>query len=178
MPKKILQYLFQYYIFLSYFCGAITKLIIMAKEIERKYLVNSELYKSMAQCVKYIEQGYLSLQKEATVRVRIKENCAFLTIKGLSMGAVRDEWEYQIPIEEAREMLSQCCQSDLISKHRYEVVYEGFLWEIDEFHGRHEGLVVAEIELGAEDESFPLPPFIGEEVTGDPAYYNSSLSGI
>ena len=150
----------------------------MAKEIERKYLVNSDLYKSMAQSVKYIEQGYMSLQKEATVRVRIKDNCAFLTIKGLSRGAVRDEWEYQIPFDEAREMLTKCCCGNIIAKHRYEVMYKGYLWEIDEFCGKHNGLVVAEIELGAEDESFPLPPFIGEEVTGDPAYYNSSLSGI
>ena len=75
-------------------------------------------------------------------------------------------------------MLKNCSEGNVISKHRYEVMFEGHLWEVDEFHGTHEGLVVAEIELGAEDETFPLPPFIGDEVTGNPAYFNSSLAGI
>ena len=150
----------------------------MAKEIERKFLVISDLYKSMALSVVYIEQGYLSLRKEATVRVRLKGDCAYLTVKGISQGAIRDEWEYKIPIVDAHDMLERCGEGNVISKHRYEVMFEGHLWEIDEFHGQHEGLVVAEIELGAEDETFPLPPFVGDEVTGNPAYFNSSLAGI
>ena len=150
----------------------------MAKEIERKFLVVSDLYKSLARSIVYIEQGYLSLRKEATVRVRLKGDRAYLTVKGVSQGATRDEWEYRIPVDDAHAMLKNCSVGDVISKHRYEVMFEGHLWEVDEFHGTHEGLVVAEIELGAEDETFPLPPFIGDEVTGNPAYFNSSLAGI
>ena len=150
----------------------------MAKEIERKFLVVSDLYKSLARSIVYIEQGYLSLRKEATVRVRLKGDRAYLTVKGISQGATRDEWEYRIPVDDAHAMLKNCSEGNVISKHRYEVMFEGHLWEVDEFHGTHEGLVVAEIELGAEDETFPLPPCIGDEVTGNPAYFNSSLAAI
>lgn len=149
----------------------------MAKEIERKFLVIDDTYKAMFQNRKFIVQGYLSLRKESTVRIRIIDNNAWITIKGVNDGAVRDEWEYAIPVNDAMEMLGRCHEGNIVKKWRYEVLFEGFLWEIDEFAGLHEGLVVAEIELEAENQSFPLPPFIGNEVTGNPAYYNSTLAG-
>ncbi|MBQ9076738.1 MAG: CYTH domain-containing protein [Muribaculaceae bacterium] len=149
----------------------------MAKEIERKFLVVNESYKLSASRIDDLKQGYISLQKESTVRIRIKNDSAFLTIKGMTMGMTRDEWEYAIPVDAAEEMLSKIACGRIIDKTRYIVPYGNHTWEIDEFHGYHEGLVVAEIELKAEDESFPLPPFIGKEVTGDAAYYNSTLAG-
>lgn len=150
----------------------------MAKEIERKFIVVNDSYKAMAICSHFIRQGYLSVDKDATIRVRIKDSSAYLTIKGLSVGAVRDEWEYPIPLADAKEMLNALSKGRIIEKTRYIVKHEDRIWEIDEFKGRHAGLVVAEIELKAEDEKFPLPGFIGKEVTGDVSYYNSSLAGI
>lgn len=149
----------------------------MAKEIERKFLVKTTHYKDIAKVKHSIKQGYLSTIKEATVRVRIKDQSAFITIKGISNGATRDEWEYSIPVSDAIEMLS-LCQGNVIEKERYIVELMGYTWEVDEFHGAHEGLVVAEIELKDEKETFPIPPFIGEEVTGNVAYYNSTLAGV
>lgn len=149
----------------------------MAKEIERKFLVKSTEYRDIATAKHYIKQGYLSTRKDATVRVRIKDNIAFITVKGESNGITRDEWEFTIPIDDALEML-RICQGNIIEKERYVVDYMGSIWEVDEFHGVHEGLVVAEIELIDEKETFPIPPFIGEEVTGNVAYYNSTLAGI
>ncbi len=148
----------------------------MALEIERKYLVVDDSYKLMSESSVRILQGYLSLRKEATIRIRVKNECAYITIKGINSGASRNEWEYQIPINEAREMLN-ICEGIIIDKTRHHVTYNGYLWEVDEFHGIHSGLVVAEIELEAEDQKYPLPPFIGKEVTGDERYYNSVLSG-
>lgn len=149
----------------------------MALEIERKYKVINDDYRVMASRVYCIKQGYLSTHKEATVRVRIKDEKAFFTIKGVNNGATRNEWEYPIPYVDAIEML-RLSQGVVIEKKRYIVEYEGHIWEIDEFHGVHEGLVVAEIELNDEKETFPIPSFIGEEVTGNVAYYNSTLAGI
>lgn len=150
----------------------------MAKEIERKFLVINDDFKSMAQEIHSIKQGYLSTRKEATVRVRVKDDQAYLTIKGINLGATRDEWEYPIPATEARKMLYQLTIGTLIDKTRYIVPFKGHTWEIDLFHGRHSGLILAEIELSSEDETFHLPPFIGKEVTGDPAYYNSTLASV
>ena len=150
----------------------------MAKEIERKFLVINDDFKSMAQEIHSIQQGYLSTRKEATVRVRVKDDQAYLTIKGINLGATRDEWEYPIPATEAQEMLSRLTIGALIDKTRYIVPFKGHTWEIDLFHGRHSGLILAEIELLSEDETFHLPPFIGKEVTGDPAYYNSTLASV
>ena len=147
----------------------------MAKEIERKYLVIDDGYKSMSTESHHIIQGYLSLNKEATVRLRIADDVAYITIKGINKGAIRNEWEYPIPIEDAREML-QLASGTIIEKIRHIVHYGEHKWEVDEFGGDNVGLVVAEIELRAEDEQFPLPPFIGQEVTGDPNYYNSALA--
>lgn len=150
----------------------------MAKEIERKFTVVNDSYKALAICSHSIRQGYLSVDKDATIRVRIKDDSAYLTIKGVSVGAVRDEWEYPIPLADAERMIADLSKGRTIEKIRHIVKHEGRIWEIDEFKGRHAGLVIAEIELKAEDEKFPLPCFIGEEVTGDVSYYNSSLAGI
>lgn len=148
----------------------------MAKEIERKFLVVNDSYKTIACRCKYIKQGYLSRKKEATVRVRISDTDAYLTVKGVNHNATRDEWEYPIPMADAQDMLNHMVEGVVIEKYRYIVKYGEMHWEVDEFIGALAGLVVAEIELEAEDDSFPLPPFIGDEVTGNSAYYNSSLA--
>lgn len=145
----------------------------MSIEIERKFLVNSLSYRTLATHKSEIKQGYLSKRIEATVRIRIKDNNAYLTIKGATVGATRKEWEYPIPIDDALEMLNQC-ESKIISKTRYYVPYDGYLWEVDEFT-EPPHLTIAEVELPSEEAELTLPPFIGEEVTGNPAYYNSNL---
>lgn len=147
----------------------------MAKEIEHKFLVKSDNYRLTATSAHRIAQGYISRRPEGTVRVRILDDCAFLTVKGKNDGLVRDEWEYEIPLADAAEMLARTCEGKSLEKTRYIVDYEGFRWEVDEFHGAMEGLVVAEVEVPSADTVFPLPPFVGKEVTGDPAYYNSNL---
>lgn len=149
----------------------------MAKEIEYKYLVKDDSYKNMQEGEAHICQGYLCREKDCTVRVRIKDNRGYITVKGLTHGVSRDEFEYEIPLADAQAMLAMC-RSAIIDKIRHYVNYEGHLWEIDEFLGRLKGLVVAEIELKAADKEYSLPPFIGENVTGNPAYYNSNLSAI
>lgn len=147
------------------------------KEIERKFLVKSHEYRVNPIAIHNIKQGYLSTRKDATVRVRIKNDKAFLTVKGVNIGATRNEWEYPVPYNEATEMLD-LSQGVIIEKTRYIVEFKGYTWEIDEFHGAHEGLIIAEIELTDEKETFPIPPFVGEEVTGNVAYYNSTLARI
>lgn len=147
----------------------------MAKEIERKFLVIDKSYREMAVTGRSIVQAYLNRDPKATVRVRIIDDKAFLTIKGKNDGATRDEWEYPIPVSDARDMIARCASGRIIEKKRFVVPFEGYDWEIDEFGGELEGLTVAEIELPAEDAEFSLPPFVGDEVTGDPRYYNSSL---
>ena len=151
----------------------------MAKEIERKFLVNGTAYRAMATGSHRIVQGYLSTDPDSTVRIRVRDNEAFLTVKSRNRGAVRDEWEYRIPVDDALDMLATCHRGRLIEKTRYLVPSAdgcGLVWEVDEFHGCHQGLTVAEIELPSPDTAFSRPGFIGDEVTGDPAYYNSSLS--
>ncbi|MDE7154297.1 MAG: CYTH domain-containing protein [Muribaculaceae bacterium] len=148
----------------------------MAKEIERKFLVVNNLYETMAESCHHIVQGYVSLRPEGTVRVRIRDNQAFITIKGLTRGAERDEWEYPVPLADALQMLERVTEGAVIDKERFMVPYGGHLWEVDRFSGVYAGMVVAEIELDSADTEFPLPPFIGAEVTGDPSYYNSSLA--
>jgi adenylate cyclase len=146
----------------------------MAKEIERKFLVKDDSYKKLGQG-EYLHQGFLSTDKERVVRVRIKGESAWLTIKGINIGATRAEYEYEIPMEDAEYMLEHLCLKPTIEKHRYLVPYAGFTWEVDEFHGENEGLVVAEIELPSEATPFDLPAWVGEEVTDDPRYYNANL---
>ncbi len=147
----------------------------MATEIERKYLVKDDSYRAMAVEIKEIAQCYLSREVDATVRVRRCGDSAYLTVKSRNHGAARGEWEYEIPLADAGE-LAALAGGWAIEKNRYIVPWDGHEWEVDEFHGRHRGLVVAEVELAATDENFSLPPFAGEEVTGDPRYYNSTLA--
>lgn len=146
----------------------------MPKEIEHKFLVKGDLYKALA-TGEFIRQGFLNTDKERVVRVRIKGEKAWITIKGISKGASRAEFEYEIPLEDAHYLLDNICEQPTISKHRYAIPFGGFTWEVDEFHGDNEGLVLAEIELPAEDTVFDLPSWIGTEVTGDPRYYNANL---
>lgn len=154
----------------------IFKLIVMSKEIERKFLVNDTSYRSLATESHHIVQGYLNRDPDRTVRVRLLDSQGLLTVKTRNSGATRDEWEYTIPAEDARAMLS-ACDGPVIDKVRYIVdAGNGLRWEIDEFGGRLSPLIVAEIELPAEDTHFNKPSFIGTEVTGDPRYFNSVLA--
>lgn len=147
----------------------------MAKEIERKYLVTDDSFISMATDSIEIMQGYLSTRKEATVRVRIAGDRGFLTVKGITRGISRSEWEYEIPVDDARRMIDELCGGVYIHKTRYIVEYAGHRWEVDRFHGLLAPLVVAEVELPSADIVPELPPFVGEEVSDDSRYYNSSL---
>ena len=146
----------------------------MAQEIERKFLITGEAWRELAKGTAY-RQGYLSTVKERTVRVRTIDDKGFLTIKGITVGATRAEYEYEIPAEDANEMLDDLCEQPIIEKKRYKVPLDGFIWEIDEFGGVNEGLIVAEIELESEDQKFNKPDWIGDEVSGDPRYFNSNL---
>lgn len=147
----------------------------MAQEIERKFLVTGE-FKSLASRQTRIVQGYLNSVPERTVRVRIKGDKGFLTIKGIgnASGASRFEWEKEISLQEAEQLLA-ICEPGVIDKIRYLVPSGHHIFEVDEFFGENEGLTVAEVELNSEDEAFVKPTFIGEEVTGDSKYYNSML---
>lgn len=147
----------------------------MPQEIERKFLVTGE-YKSQAYAQTRIVQGYISSARGRTVRVRIRDDKGYLTIKGASnaSGTSRYEWEKEISLEEARELM-QLCEPGIIDKTRYLVQSGIHTFEVDEFYGENDGLVVAEVELASEDESFEKPIFIGQEVTGDIRYYNSQL---
>jgi CYTH domain-containing protein len=146
----------------------------MGLEIEKKYLVKDTSWKQQAKGVHY-RQGYLSSNPERTVRVRTLENKAFLTIKGISAGAVRSEYEYEIPFTEALELLTQLCEKPIIEKIRYKITYKGLIWEVDEFSGENQGLLVTEVELTNEQQEIELPPWVGEEVTTDTRYYNANL---
>ena len=148
----------------------------MAKEIERKFLVKSDAFKAAAGTKTRITQGYLSSVPERTVRVRIKGEQGFITIKGIGndSGASRYEWEKEIAVEEVNQLL-KICEPGVIDKTRFNVKSGKHTYEVDEFYGENEGLVVAEIELAAEDESFEKPSWLGEEVTGQVKYYNSML---
>ena len=146
----------------------------MAKEIERKFLVQLSAWTPQSGG-KYYKQGYLNSQKERVVRVRIAGDKGQLTIKGITTGVTRVEFEYPSPVEDAGLMLDNLCEKPLIEKHRHKEVHGGKTWEIDVFHGENEGLVVAEIELTTEDEAFNRPAWLGEEVSSDPRYFNSNL---
>jgi CYTH domain-containing protein len=146
----------------------------MAKEIERKFLVKGDAWRSLAEGTKY-RQGYLNSTKERVVRVRTINDKGFLTIKGITVGATRSEFEYEIPLEDTDFMLDQLCEQYLIEKNRYKIKMGDLVWEVDEFFGRNDGLIVAEVELTSEDQEFEKPDWIGEEVTADPRYFNSNL---
>lgn len=147
----------------------------MACEIERKFLVEGE-YKSRAYAQSRIVQGYICSAHGRTVRVRIRDAKGYLTIKGASdaAGMSRYEWEKEIPVDEAEELM-KLCEPGVIDKTRYLVRSGKHVFEVDEFYGDNEGLVMAEVELASEDEPFEKPDFIGREVTGDVRYYNSQL---
>ena len=146
----------------------------MGKEIERKFLLTGNAWRSLAKGTKY-RQGYLNSTKERIVRVRTIDDRGYLTIKGITTGATRVEYEYDIPENDATAMLDDLCEKPIIEKNRYKIDYAGFIWEVDEFFGENQGLIVAEVELESEDQSFEKPECIGDEVTGDPKYFNSNL---
>lgn len=146
----------------------------MGKEIERKFLLKGDAWRDLAQGTMY-RQGYLNSAKERTVRVRTVGDKAFLTIKGITVGATRAEYEYEIPFADCNALLDNLAEKPLIEKKRYKIKQGEFVWEIDEFFGDNKGLTVAEVELTSEDQAFPKPEWVGEEVTGDPRYFNSNL---
>lgn len=146
----------------------------MGIEIERKFLLKNEVWRDLAEGV-YYRQGYLNSAMERTVRVRTINEKGFLTIKGVADGATRLEFEYEIPKDECNIMLDDLAEKPVIEKNRYKVDYKGLVWEIDEFFGENRGLIVAELELESEDQKFEIPEWVGEEVTGDPRYFNSNL---
>lgn len=146
----------------------------MGIEIERKFLLAGDGWRGLGTPT-LMRQGYLVADAVRTVRVRIEGERAVITVKGKSTGASRGEWEYAIPVPDAAELLDGLCEQPLVEKVRHRIEHAGHVWEVDEFLGLNAGLVVAEIELGAEDEAFDKPDWIGREVTGDKRFYNSSL---
>ncbi len=146
----------------------------MAKEIERKFLVKNDTWRSLAEGVLY-RQGYLSSVKERTVRIRTIGHRAFLAVKGLTVGTTRAEYEYEIPFVDAAAMLDSLVEKPIIEKKRTTIPLGGVIWEVDEFFGANEGLIVAEIELSSENQMFEKPSWIGEEVSFDARYFNANL---
>ena len=147
----------------------------MENETERKFLVSDGSFRQMATSSDRIVQAYLSDAPEATVRVRLRGDQAFLTVKGLTEGCTRKEFEYPVPVSDALEMASLVPESCRLAKRRWIVPYKGYIWEVDEFEGRLAPLIVAEVEMPSEDCHPLLPPFAGREVTGIVGYYNSEL---
>lgn len=146
----------------------------MGKEIERKFLIKGYEWRTLGEGVSYL-QGYLSTDKGRTVRVRTVGEQGYITIKGPAEGLVRPEYEYEIPCEDAREIISTLCEKPVIEKKRYAIPVGLHIWEVDEFSGENEGLVIAEVELENEFEEVDIPMWIGREVTGDRRYYNAHL---
>ncbi|NCG26427.1 MAG: CYTH domain-containing protein [Verrucomicrobiales bacterium] len=146
----------------------------MGKEIERKYWIKEDTWRKNASGTTY-RQGYLSTVKERTVRVRTIDDKGFLTIKGITISTTRREYEYEIPMVDANEMLDELCEKPIIEKTRFKISHAGLTWEIDEFAGVNQGLIVAEVELESEDQNIDFPPWVGEEVSSDPRYFNSNL---
>ncbi len=144
-------------------------------EIEKKFTVNKALWEKIKKpAPNVIKQSYISDDKKCTVRVRIKNNKGFLTIKGETINISRSEYEYEIPLEEAKAMMDEF-SSKILFKNRYEVLIGNHLWEVDEFKGKLEGLIIAEVELKSETEKFELPNWVDKEVSNNPRYYNSNL---
>jgi len=146
----------------------------MGIEIERKFLVDGNDWRACAVGRRY-RQGFLNTAKERTVRVRTDGTKGFITVKGPSVGSVRTEFEYEIPVEDADAILEDLCEQPVIEKIRYRIPWGSHTWEVDEFLGENEGLVIAEIELSQANEPFEKPPWLGRDVTGDPRYYNACL---
>lgn len=147
----------------------------MGKEIERKFLLANDSWRTCVQSSTFVRQGYLCSAKERTVRVRIADGKAYLTVKGPNRGLERAEFEYEIPEEDAMAILDSLAERPLIEKIRHIVFYAGMTWEIDEFAGENKGLVMAEVELEAVDQSLIIPDWVGKDVSSDPRYYNSYL---
>lgn len=146
----------------------------MPTETERKFLVKGEEWRSLSTGTVY-RQGYIATKKGTTVRVRLVGNQGYLTIKGITQGISRAEYEYPIPAEDAQEMLNTLCEPPLIEKTRYKIVIAGLIWEIDEFAGENQGLIMAEVELTDANQVIELPDWIGKEVSDDLRYYNVNL---
>ena len=146
----------------------------MAIEIERKFLVQGKQWRKLGEG-KIYSQGYFPTSKDCTIRVRTIGDKAYLTIKSKTVGNTRSEFEYPIPFNDAQEMLNNLCDRPFIQKTRYKIVQDNITWEIDEFMGENEGLILAEVELKSEKQDIIIPPWIGKEVSGDPKYYNSNL---
>ncbi len=146
----------------------------MAVEIERKFLVKSSDWKNLGS-KKFYRQGYLLISKELTIRIRTVENLGFITIKGERSGISRKEFECQIPVDDALDMINNACEKPIIEKYRTKIKLNDDTWEVDEFVGDNEGLVIAEIELKDENQKIILPDWVGEEVTNDYRYTNSYL---
>lgn len=146
----------------------------MGIEIERKFLVQGEGWRQLGTGTRYC-QGYLVNTVDRTVRVRVAGDQGYLTIKGNSDGIQRSEYEYAIPLADANELLNTLCQGPLIEKTRYRIPWQDVVWEVDEFSGDNQGLIVAEVELKDSNQALDLPEWIGQEVSDDPRYFNASL---
>jgi adenylate cyclase len=151
-------------------------LIAVAIEIERKFLTVNDSWRGLAERSERMSQGYLGRSERASVRIRVGRDQAWLNLKGMVLGAARDEFDYAVPIDEGREILARLSTGATIDKTRHWVSHAGFVWEVDEFHGENDGLIVAEIELDAVDQAFERPDWIGDEVTDLIRYYNVSLA--
>ncbi len=147
----------------------------MAKEIERRFLVRSRKWSDLGDGLA-IRQGYLSASKHNSVRVRTYGDRAFVTMKGATSGITRDEFEYEIPLADANEIMGKLCEHPPVEKTRYRIVFKGHTWEVDEFGGANRGLTLAEVELKEPKEQVELPDWIDREVSDDPRYYSSNLS--
>lgn len=147
----------------------------MATEIERKFLVKNETWRSSIVSEARIKQGYLATQPNATIRIRVAKGSAFLTIKGTTKGISRAEFEYEIPVSDAEEMLQLIADQSFIDKTRYKVQCGEHTWDLDVFEGDNSGLIMAEVELDNESEQFDMPAWAGQEVSGDARYYNANL---
>jgi adenylate cyclase len=147
----------------------------MAQEIERKFLVIGDSWKNHVSRSVHYQQGYLCGNTRSSIRVRVSDESGYLNIKSATLGVRREEFEYPVPLPDARRMLELLCEGPLIEKTRHFVEYRGHVWEVDVFEGQNRGLVVAEVELSSEDETFERPDWIGEEVSHDARYYNTSL---
>ena len=146
----------------------------MAKEIERKFIVDARFASELTNGIR-ISQGYISTADKTVVRARVKGNLAYLTLKGESNGMTCSEFEYEIPIDDAKSIIDELCRGNTVDKTRYEVQHVNHLWEVDVFHGENDGLIIAEVELSDEAEVVDIPSWVTEEVTGQVKYFNSSL---
>jgi adenylate cyclase len=147
----------------------------MATEIEHKFLITNDKWRDNADEGTYLVQGYMGSNEKSSIRIRINGDSANLNIKSKTIGIQRSEYDYPIPVGEAKEILESLCEKPFIEKTRFQVMHDGHEWEIDVFAGDNEGLIVAEIELNSTDEEFSRPDWVGEDVSDDPRYYNICL---